>query len=76
MFADLLYDFLPLIDEHNKQRQNILNLERCWPTRNVWFRLIVTIVGMSVVDFHRLYLNKLNRESSLGRTDENYMDVR
>ena len=76
VFADLLYDFLPLIDEHNKQRQNILNLERCWPTRNVWFRLIVTIVGMSVVDFHRLYLNKLNRESSLGRTNDKYMDVR
>ena len=37
VFADLLYDFLPLIDEHNKQHQNILNLERCWPTRNVWF---------------------------------------
>ena len=62
VFADLLYDFPPLIDEHNKQRQNILNLERCWPTRNVWFRLITTIVGMSVVDFHCLYLNHIKNK--------------
>ena len=55
VFADMLYDFLPLIDEHNKQRQSILNLEKSWPTRNVWFRLLTTIVGMSVVDFHRLF---------------------
>ena len=36
-FADFFFEFLPLIDEHNKQCQNILNLERCWPTRNNWF---------------------------------------
>jgi hypothetical protein len=50
-----LYEYLPLIDEHNKQRQSYLALERCWPTRCCWFRLLVTIVGMSVVDFHRVY---------------------
>ena len=27
-FADSVYDFLPLIDDHNKQLQNILNLEK------------------------------------------------
>jgi hypothetical protein len=32
--AHLLYDYLPLIDEHNKQRQKILGLERKWPTHN------------------------------------------
>jgi len=46
-----------LIDEHNKQRQNLLNLERCWPTRDCWFRLVATLVGMSVVDMHRWYRN-------------------
>ena len=79
VFADFLYDFLPLIDEHNKQRQNILNLEKLWPTRNVWFRLITTIVGMSVVDFHRLYMNNITRDKySLRRklNTDNYISVR
>jgi hypothetical protein len=52
-----VYDYLPIIDEHNKQRQSILNLERKWPTNNCWFRLLVTMVGMSVVDLFRIYLN-------------------
>jgi hypothetical protein len=51
------YDFLPLIDEHNKQRQSLLRLEKKWPTKNCWFRLLVTLVGMSVVDCYRIYLN-------------------
>ena len=50
--AHLLFDYLPLIDEHNKQRQKILGLETKWPTRNCWFRLLTTLVGMCVVDLH------------------------
>ena len=52
-----LYEYLPLIDEHNKQRQRLLALEKSWPTRSCWFRLLVTLVGMSVVDCQRLYRN-------------------
>jgi hypothetical protein len=52
-----LYEYLPLIDEHNKQRQRLLALEKSWPTRCCWFRLLVTLVGMSVVDCQRLYRN-------------------
>jgi len=55
--ASMLYDYLPLIDEHNKQRQSILGLERKWPTRHCWFRLLTTLVGMCVIDMHRLYRN-------------------
>jgi hypothetical protein len=51
--AHFLYEYLPLIDEHNKQRQSILNLERCWLTKDPWFRLLTTLLGMSVVDCHR-----------------------
>jgi len=51
--AHFLYDFLPLIDEHNKQRQNLLGLERVWKTRCCWFRLLTTLLGMCVVDCHR-----------------------
>jgi hypothetical protein len=53
--AHLLYDYLPLIDEHNKQRQEILGLERKWPTRNCWFHLLTTLLGMCIVDMHCLY---------------------
>jgi hypothetical protein len=53
--AHLIYDYLPLIDEHNKQRQKILGLERKWPTRNCWFRFLTTLMGMCIVDMHRLY---------------------
>ena len=49
------YEYAPLIDEHNKQRQSILGLERHWLMKNCWFRLITTLVGQSVVDMHRLY---------------------
>ena len=63
--AEFLYQYLPLIDEHNKQRQSELALEKCWPTSDCWFRLLVTIVGMSVVDLHRIYKFK----------DKKYEDV-
>ena len=53
--AEFLYEYLPLIDKHNKQRQNILDLERSWPTRCCWFRLCCTLLGMAVTDLYRLY---------------------
>jgi hypothetical protein len=56
--AHLLKDYLPLIDEHNKQRQKILGLERKWPTRNCWFRLLTKLIGMCLMDMHRIYRNK------------------
>ena len=43
--AEFLFEYLPLIDEHNRMRQDRLALEKCWPTKNCWFRLIVTLVG-------------------------------
>ena len=51
--AHFVYEFLPLIDEHNKARQSILALEDKWPTKCCWFRLITTFVGMAVVDLQR-----------------------
>ena len=51
--AHFLYELLPLIDNHNKDRQSLLALEDCWPTTNPWFRLVTTLVGMSVVDVHQ-----------------------
>jgi hypothetical protein len=51
--AHMLYEFLPLIDEHNKARQNALALEKCWLTKNCWVRLITTFLGMAVIDLLR-----------------------
>ena len=50
-----LFEYLPLIDEHNKQRQSILALEKRWLTKDPWLRLVTTLVGMSCVDMHRLF---------------------
>jgi hypothetical protein len=64
--SHFLYEYLPLIDEHNKQRQLVLGLEWKWPTQCCWTRLIVTLTGMCVVDMHRLYWseNGLRNRSS------------
>jgi hypothetical protein len=51
------YDFLPLIDEHNQHRQGLLCLEKKLPTKNCWFCLLTTLVGMCVVNIYRVYLN-------------------
>jgi len=59
--SHMLYEFLPLIDEHNKQQQLLLNLERCWPTTNCWFRLLTMLLGMSVVDMHRWDRNQRSK---------------
>ena len=50
-----LYEYLPIIDEHTKQKKRDLVLEKGWLSKNVWFCLICTIVGMSVADMHRRY---------------------
>ena len=35
--AHMLFEFLPLIDEHNKARKSHLALERRWQTTSCWF---------------------------------------
>jgi hypothetical protein len=40
-----LYEYLPLIDKHNKQRQSLLQLEQLWLTKDPWFRLVCSILG-------------------------------
>ena len=31
--AEFLYEYIPLIDGHNKFRKGILNMDKCWPTK-------------------------------------------
>jgi hypothetical protein len=53
-----LYEYLPLIDEHNKQHQYVLHLEKKCPTKDCWFRLLVTLTGMCIINMHRLSRQK------------------
>ena len=72
--AHLLYEFLPLIDEHNKARQHALALEKCWLSKDCWFRVMTTFVGMAVVDEQRFDRNKRSGSedgvTSLARQEE------
>ena len=48
--AHVLLDFPPLIDEHNKQHQNVLALEESWVTMSGFTRNLTTFTGMRCVD--------------------------
>ena len=50
--AHYLYEYLPLIDEHNKQRQSLLQLEKKWLTKDPWFQQLCTLVDMATADMH------------------------
>ena len=45
-----LFDFLSFIDVHNKQCQNILDLEMVWLTKSSYTRNLTIFTGMSCVD--------------------------
>jgi hypothetical protein len=67
--AHFFYQYSPLIDEHNKQRQSLLSLEKRWLTKDPWFRLLTTLVGMATVDMHRLYRHyMINVQQALHKT--------
>ncbi|MGL5936847.1 MAG: hypothetical protein ACRCZI_14630, partial [Cetobacterium sp.] len=69
-----LYIYLPLIDEHNKQRQSLLGLEKRWLTKDVWFRLLTTLLGMCCVDMHRIY--RYYEIKEMGKTYEEVDSLR
>jgi hypothetical protein len=47
------FDSSDVIDSHNHCRQFRLALERLWLTKNPWFRLDCTFIGMTVIDAFR-----------------------
>ena len=51
---DIRTDLLPLLSTAQLYsfRQGILGLQDYWPTKNPWFRLVTTVIGMCVVDLH------------------------
>ena len=43
-----------VIDTHNQLRQDLLQLEKKWLTKNAYFHLCTTIIGMNVTDAYHL----------------------
>ena len=41
-----------LIDIHNQLRQALLALEELWKTNDCWFRIIIMVIGMAVINAH------------------------
>lgn len=50
---EVLFTYLPVIDEFNKEAQNTLNILQSWPTQCCWTRLLLAFIGYCVVDQHR-----------------------
>jgi hypothetical protein len=44
-----------IVDVHNQQHQKELRLEKCWVTQDGYFRIITTLIGITVVDAWRAY---------------------
>lgn len=44
-----------IVDFHNQQRQKELRLEKCWVTQDGYFRIITTLIGITVIDAWRAY---------------------
>lgn len=58
------------IDKHNQARQFELRLEKHWRCKNVWFRLMTTMIGIVVTDCWKAYKfsylsKKNNKEISI-----------
>ncbi|MGH7955225.1 MAG: hypothetical protein ACREOZ_04615, partial [Gloeomargaritales cyanobacterium] len=66
------------IDLHNQARQSDLALEKCWQTMDPWFRLHTTLIGINVVNTHKLcdihHLFLRQRQTPYNRFEETHED--
>jgi hypothetical protein len=44
-----------VIDSHNQARQGEIALEKRWVTQDCWFRLVTTLIGMTITDCWRAF---------------------
>ena len=59
------------IDAHNHVRQSELGLEKKWPSKDPYFRLATTLVGMCVTDTWKLaYFHKIIDPNRAGFSEE------
>lgn len=60
------------IDCHNQSRQYDLALEKCWQTQDAYFRLVTTLIGITVTDcwkladFHGFLHYGMKQQASIG----------
>jgi hypothetical protein len=52
---NFLFTQAPIIDTHNKLRQFSLSVEKQWPTKCCWKKLLMGYLGMSIVNMQQLY---------------------
>ena len=57
-----------MVDMHNHARQGELGLERSWTTRDCWFRLACTFIGMNLTDTWKAYKYHFSDETLKVRT--------
>ena len=64
-----------VIDTHNQLRQDLLQLEKKWLTKNAYFRLATTLIGINVTDAYLLanYHKVIN--SSANGSDEKKIGI-
>merc|ERR1712232_1210055 len=46
---------------HNQARQAIVKLEKHWVTQNCWFRIVLTIIGMTVTDCWKAFRDGISK---------------
>ena len=63
-----------IVDSHNQARQHDLGLEETWVTTDCYFRLVTTLMGLSVTDAWKLadYHGIIN----FGKQEDNRMSIR
>ena len=54
--ASLYFEGNNVIDVHNQNRQGTLALEKKWNTKDCWFRLFTTLVGMCTMDALKMFM--------------------
>jgi len=53
--VDFLMRQAPIVDSFNKLRQNTLQIEKQWPTKNPWRKLLNSCAGNSIVNQTKLF---------------------
>ena len=63
------FKYSNVVDLHNQARQFDLALEKKWVTHNGYFRLFVTILGMSVIDALKVFVHRERKKHFSKRKD-------
>jgi hypothetical protein len=59
------YELLNTVDKHNHGRQDLIHVERSWLSKNCWFRLFCTGMGIVAENTHRHHNNVLSVKQQL-----------